>query len=614
MHLPRVIGRYALHERIASGGMATVYYGRLVGPVGFSRTVAIKQLHPQYSRDPDFVSMFVDEAHLAARIRHPHVVPVLDVVRDGRELYLVMDYVLGAPLSELIASAARERRPFPHAVSTAIVGGCLRGLHAAHETTDDEGRCLGIVHRDVSPANILVGRDGLARVLDFGIAKAAGRAQVTRHGELKGKVGYMAPEQLRTGDVDRRADVYAVGVTLWETLTQKRAFAGDTDDVLALRRRAQAVLPPPSRFHADLTVFDAVVAKALARAPAERFQTAEELADALEACHPPATIREVSRFLAERLGDVLERRARAMAELDQKTTPAAVRAAILEEVGVAIDDTPSISVSTWTDPSLDVLELELGSESDAGTDRGEPTTRELRREPGPDPDTHRMPRGEIGERELGESAPVALLTAARPAEPDAAVASIPVVTPIPTPAPAVTAPPPSAVTANAVAPAAPLVPALTPAEAPQGATPRWAPVVVGPATPRASSRLRPWVFVGGAVAMALGGAVALTVLRAEQEAAPIDHELAPATAESAAPPDPRWAEPAPNATEPERPPAVEPPTPTLVPEPPRPVSPRQGEPKAAAGAGPEASGGQPAASSSPPPDPPNPFDALGGRH
>src|SRR5690606_1097022 len=142
-----------LYQPISAGGMATVYYGRLLGPVGFARTVAVKQLHPQFSRDPDFVSMFVDEARLAAKIRHPNVVPVLDVVQVGRELYLVMEYVLGASLAELLRRARDRGERLPPAIVAAIVSGCLSGLHAAHETTDEGGRSLGIVHRDVSPAN-----------------------------------------------------------------------------------------------------------------------------------------------------------------------------------------------------------------------------------------------------------------------------------------------------------------------------------------------------------------------------------------------------------------------------------------------------------------------------
>src|SRR5580693_5872615 len=160
---PRVIGRYALYEELASGGMATVHLGRLMGPVGFSRTVAIKRLHAAYAKDPEFVAMFLDEARLAARIRHPNVVPTLDVVARDGELFLVMDYVQGESLARLVRASAATRRPIPVEIVSSIVCSVLFGLHAAHEATNDQGEPLSIVHRDVSPQNVLVGSDGVAR-------------------------------------------------------------------------------------------------------------------------------------------------------------------------------------------------------------------------------------------------------------------------------------------------------------------------------------------------------------------------------------------------------------------------------------------------------------------
>src|SRR5579863_8618035 len=198
--------------------MATVHIGRLIGPVGFSRTVAIKRLHPQHAKEPDFVSMFLDEARLAARIRHPNVVPTLDVVATEGELFVVMDYVPGESLSRLAAATFAAGARFPLRAVVSIMAGSLHGLHAAHEAKSERGEPLGIVHRDVSPQNILVGIDGVARVLDFGVAKAAGRLHTTREGELKGKLAYMAPEQLETGTLTRQSDVYAAAVVLWETL------------------------------------------------------------------------------------------------------------------------------------------------------------------------------------------------------------------------------------------------------------------------------------------------------------------------------------------------------------------------------------------------------------
>ena len=208
---PQMLGRYALYEKIASGGMASVHIGRLLGPVGFARTVAIKRMHPQFAEDPEFVSMFLDEARLAARIRHPNVVQTLDIVSTDTELFLVMDFVQGESLARLIQSANSAGQHVPPEMVATIMVGVLHGLHAAHEAKDEQGEPLQIVHRDVSPHNVLVGTDGVARVLDFGVAKAAGRAQTTRDGQMKGKVAYMAPEQIR-GSVSRATDVYAASV------------------------------------------------------------------------------------------------------------------------------------------------------------------------------------------------------------------------------------------------------------------------------------------------------------------------------------------------------------------------------------------------------------------
>jgi eukaryotic-like serine/threonine-protein kinase len=354
----RVIGRYALFEAIAAGGMATVYYGRLLGPVGFSRTVAIKQLHPQFSRDPDFVSMFVDEARLAARLRHPHVVPVLDVVMHGRELYIIMEYVLGVSLSELLRRLAMRDEHIPRPVVSALIVGALEGLHAAHETRDERGDSLGIVHRDVSPANILVGRDGLSRVLDFGIAKAAGRAQVTRHGEIKGKVGYMALEQLRGDVVTRAADIHAVAVTLWEALTSRRGFRGDPDDVIDARLSGNQ-LPPPSTTDAALAPFDSVIARGVAAAPGDRWPDARAMASALAAAMTPATTAEVASWLEDEASSLLAEREKVVASLEAGASASEVRAAIRKDLSLS---EPAISVDSWSGSEEELARLwESGS-------------------------------------------------------------------------------------------------------------------------------------------------------------------------------------------------------------------------------------------------------------
>ncbi len=251
MTAPLQLGRYSLFAELASGGMATVYLGRMNGELGFGRTVAIKRMHKHTARDPEFVSMFLDEAHVAARIQHPNVVATLDIVNSDDELFLVMEYIQGASLWSLVRAAREQgtRTPIPIAISIAI--GLLSGLHAAHEATDEQGHPLGIVHRDVSPQNVLVGTDGVARLLDFGVARAATRLSSTHDGRLKGKVRYMAPEQLG-GEATRRTDIYSAGVVLWEVLTNQRLFHGDTE-VQLFNNVMRAEIPPLRQFNPELS-------------------------------------------------------------------------------------------------------------------------------------------------------------------------------------------------------------------------------------------------------------------------------------------------------------------------------------------------------------------------
>jgi serine/threonine-protein kinase len=310
---PRIVGRYALFDEIAAGGMATVHLGRLVGQVGFSRTVAVKRLHPQYAKDHDFVSMFVDEAKLASRIQHPNVVSTLDVVKTDDELFLVMEYVQGEALSKLVRHAARSGERIPLNIVLSVMSGMLHGLHAAHEAKSENREPLNLVHRDISPQNVHVGIDGVARVLDFGVAKAQVRSGATKDGQMKGKLSYMSPEQLNGHEVDRRSDVFSAGIVLWEALAGKRLFAGsDTGEILAKVLRSE--IPNPQSFLPDLpeTVSD-VVMKALQRDASKRFQTARDFAVALEQAAPGATAHLVGEWVRENGGEELAERANLVA-------------------------------------------------------------------------------------------------------------------------------------------------------------------------------------------------------------------------------------------------------------------------------------------------------------
>lgn len=312
----RVVGRYALYGKLASGGMATVHFGRLLGPVGFSRTVAIKRLHPQFSKDPEFVAMFLDEARLAARIQHPNVVATVDVVAMDEELFLVMDYIRGESFSRLLRGAHRQSLELPEGFIANVVACMLHGLHAAHEATDERGQPLRVVHRDVSPQNVLVGTDGVARVLDFGVAKAAARIQVTRDGQMKGKLAYMSPEQLSGMSVDRRSDVFAAGVVLWEALTGQRLFTGEDASEVLGKILHEPVTPPSSINPKIRRAIDPVVMRALDKNPETRFQSAREFAIAVEDVMQPMSPRAVGEWVERIAGDSLEKRERALAEIE----------------------------------------------------------------------------------------------------------------------------------------------------------------------------------------------------------------------------------------------------------------------------------------------------------
>ncbi len=322
------LGRYSIYGNIAHGGMATVHLGRLKGAVGFERTVAIKRLHPQYAMDPSFVDMFTDEARVASRIQHPNVVSTLDVVQSDGELFLVLEYIHGETLDRLIlqrsgsGSGSIVQRRVPPAIAAAIMIGTLNGLHAAHEATDSRGEPLKLVHRDISPHNIIVGMDGVPRVLDFGIAKAVGRSHCTQDGYIKGKIAYMPPEQLYGERLDRRADVYAAGVVLWELLTGERLFAGE-DCQPAIMKSVDPVSDAPSarvsgargnsgeRPSSDLgklRALDRVVLMALEENPSDRFSDALEFARAIERAVPPAATSIVSEWMQSLARETLEKR------------------------------------------------------------------------------------------------------------------------------------------------------------------------------------------------------------------------------------------------------------------------------------------------------------------
>jgi serine/threonine-protein kinase len=334
--------------------MATVYVARKCGAAGFERLVAIKCCHPHLRDDAEFSAMFLDEARLAASIRHPNVVATLDV-SDNDPLFLVMEYIEGCSLSCLVRHAAGNRSVLPPGVALRIMSDTLAGLHAAHELRDGKGRFLNVVHRDVSPQNILVGVDGASRITDFGIAFAFARSTVTRAGLIKGKFSYLAPEHVRGLKATRRMDVFSAGIVLWEALTGRPLFRRP-DDAATINAVLGDPIPPPSSLVAGLPpCVDDVVLKALERDPQARYRTAAEFADALDrlpVAH--ATARAVAAHTEAVFGAKLTQRRELIQRVPEPLLPASAR----EEVGTRARAKVPVTKTDWTSRTFASSEIE----------------------------------------------------------------------------------------------------------------------------------------------------------------------------------------------------------------------------------------------------------------
>ncbi len=324
----RTLDRYALYGEIAAGGMATVHFGRVLGAQAVPRVVAIKRLLPELAVDPAFVRMFLAEGRLASRIRHPNVVATHDVVAlpgasdagaaGTGELFHVMEYVAGDSLARLVRKARQGGTQVPPRIAVSIACGLLEGLHAAHEAKSETGAALGLVHRDVSPQNVMVGVDGMARVLDFGIATATHMVEEAPD-QLRGKVGYMAPEQLAHEPVDRRTDVYAAAVVLWEALTGRRLFKADHISTLIVKVMADPVEVPSTFAQGIPSDLDMVIMKGLSRDVRDRWSSARELAVLLEQALPPAPAREVGAWVEAIGGERIQYRGAVVAAIESQS-------------------------------------------------------------------------------------------------------------------------------------------------------------------------------------------------------------------------------------------------------------------------------------------------------
>ncbi|MCA9711238.1 MAG: serine/threonine protein kinase, partial [Myxococcales bacterium] len=300
------VGRYHLLRRLAIGGMAELHLACAEGVAGFQKVVVLKRVLPHLAADADFVQLFLNEARLAANLDHPNLVQVMDIGEAEGEYFYVMEYVHGRNARELLAEAA-NRGGLPLPVALTVVVAAASGLHHAHERCDLDGRPLGLVHRDVSPSNVLVSYDGAVKVTDFGIAKASARTAETIGGAMKGKIGYMSPEQCRGEAVDRRSDVFALGILLYELTTTERLFFGESDFAVLNRVVQGRFDPPSSRVPGYPPALERIVLRALAGDPAQRTPTAEALLRELEAFAHDARLRCSAAVVADWMGEAFGR-------------------------------------------------------------------------------------------------------------------------------------------------------------------------------------------------------------------------------------------------------------------------------------------------------------------
>jgi serine/threonine-protein kinase len=270
-------GKYLLLDRIAVGGMAEIFLARQMGPEGFEKTVVLKRIRPHLGDKKSFVRMFLNEAKLAAQLNHPNIIHIHDLGKVGDSYFIAMEYLFGRDMRRVIPKAEQQGIAFPIVYACKIASQVLEGLYYAHEKSDLQGQPLGIVHRDVTPENIFVSFDGGVKVLDFGIAKAANQVEMTRAGEIKGKLSYMSPEQCMGKPLDRRSDIFSLGVVLYEWVTGFKLFTGESD-VAVLKSITDGKIYRPSYFKHDVPeAVETILMRALEKDPDARYQTSWEM-------------------------------------------------------------------------------------------------------------------------------------------------------------------------------------------------------------------------------------------------------------------------------------------------------------------------------------------------
>jgi len=343
-------GRYHLLCRFATGGMANVYLARLTGTQGFEKLVAIKRIHEHLTEDDAFLQMFVDEARLSARISHPNVVQVIELGQVGTTHYIAMEYVEGESLAALMR---RARPPIPVAVR--IIANAASGLHAAHTLRDASDEPLNVVHRDVSPQNILVSYDGAVKVADFGVARARSNVHTTSLGQVKGKFAYMAPEQIAMDDVDARTDIFALGIVAWEMITGHRLFKAPNDAATVAKVREMEILPPSILAPQCPPPLADIVMTCLQREPDLRFNSIQEMEDALEGVlldmETTVQQRHVAAMMRSAFADRIDAKRQLMVQCQQ------TREVIIAPSGVGTDPSASMAGPTMTQGQAELAAL-----------------------------------------------------------------------------------------------------------------------------------------------------------------------------------------------------------------------------------------------------------------
>jgi serine/threonine-protein kinase len=337
------IGKYHLVAELARGGMGIVHLACAQGPGGFNKLLVIKELKPELCGDETYVSMFLDEARLAARLTHPNIVSTIEVASEGNRHYMVMEFLDGRSLNMLVRQL-KDRGGFPLVAHVRVISEMLLGLHHAHELADLGGQPLGIVHRDVSPLNVFVTFDGQTKVLDFGIAKSADSTLETKTGVLKGRVAYMAPEQAWGAKVDRRADVYSAGVMLWEAVARRRLWTG-LNEVQILSRLLREPAPLLRTLRPDCSPrLEAICARALEKKPEDRYATAQDLFDDLDdhlGQQPNAmSMRDVGALVRQSFADE-RRRMSALVEETLVRVRSGPRSGVMPRLEIPTHGTPS---------------------------------------------------------------------------------------------------------------------------------------------------------------------------------------------------------------------------------------------------------------------------------